>query len=1129
MHANVALGRRSDSSRLRRTYGAARYFALVGALLLVAACDDAGNRTAADFIESGVEHLEAGRAPAAAIQLKNAVQQAPQDPVARLQLARAYLALEALAAAEKELEAAITRGDETEETRVLLARTKGNMGKHDEVLRFVETHGDFEGEQASRNYQVIKALAYHAEGVETTAETLLTRVLDDGPHADALAARARMARQAGQLDEALSYLDEALEEDPDHVEALLSKGQILLASGEAEESVEILSRAYELSRYSPRIQLTLAKAHTFAGNHDEARQLVERLEKVAPRNPQLRYLQAYLALAGQDYELARTIADELLGDAPRYGPALAVAGIANLHLEHLELAREHFNKHLAENPDNMSVRILLAWVMAQQGSIARGQELLDFNAATADVDLVRAAAIARSVGLLDRAAEFLRIHVARNPGDTQARSQLAALDFYQDRPESAAGHLKILIQQKPDEADVVLRLAEVLLYLDRPDEALELLAPLKEESVNNEIYLTLLGQANYRLGDTAAAITALKSALEKAPNATVAALSLARIHQDEGDGEAASTVLERTLEADPGSEIVRTALVDLSVERGNIAYSATLVDEGLRLNPGSEQMQGLRDQIECCTVTETEYAAAGEPLGLEIAATPAIETTIAASSHDQAPVADTADDWHARVLLLFQEGRYVEALEAAERFTELYPREARAHNDLGLALMGMNKFNEALAAYRTSLEIDPANQTAALNLANALVQVEKQSEARDVLRSAIKFGGVNERIYLKLAEIETRLGNGGEAGRLLQEGISRLPESIDLKIALGRHYLVRNRAQETEDLLASELAERPSHWLLLDTLARAYTTTGRTTEAAELFARMAELEGDSAGARLLAARAHVHAGQPDAAVNQLTAALALSPDNLESRLLLAELLVSLGQLPQASAHIEKLLEQAPTNGQVIVIHGRYLVAVEDLPGALQAFRRAVELEPDTQRVLLLAQALWENGESSAAKATVEQWLEENTTDYDAIRLLAGFHLQESEYAKAVPLIERLIEAAPGSEQLLRDYVSALFLSGQAENALRVASKARQDNPDSPILQGTLGWIHLEQGRTDEALPLLHDATLAAPDDAAILINYARALVEVRDIPAATRALESARQLELSDEQRALVAELEDRI
>ena len=434
--------------------------------------------------------------------------------------------------------------------------------------------------------------------------------------------------------------------------------------------------------------------------------------------------------------------------------------------------------------------------------------------------------------------------------------------------------------------------------------------------------------------------------------------------------------------------------------------------------------------------------------------------------------------------------------------------------------MTAGQTRDALAAYRRTLDMQPHNETAALNSAAILTRVESFSQARDILRDFIAAAGATDRAYLKLAEVEARLGNRGESERLMKEGVVLFPESIDMKLALGRYYLITNRNQETIDLLSGEVQNHPSRAPLLETLALAYQGAGQPAEAADLLSRLAELQGGGIAARNLAAQAYLQAGQPEQAVAQLTAGLALSPDNLQSRLLLASTLINEGQLAQAAAHMDKLLEQAPENAAVAELNGRYLTASGNPTEAVAAFRKAVELEPGPSRVRLLAQALWDSSEQEAARAALTEWLETTPGDAFATRLLATFHLFSNDYAAAEPLLQLLAGAFPQDVNLLNNYAVTLLEIGKLEEGASVAERALQLDVENPSVMATVGRARLEQGETAEAVELLEAAVTAVPENADVQILYARALLAAGDKPAAAKVLEELASLDLSTEQAA---------
>ena len=104
--------------------GAVGSFWVVGRTVLVS-----GN-----YLEDAKAQMEAGDIGAAIIQLKNAVQDNPQDGEARYLLGQLYLRIGEFGGAEKELRAAVTSGVEEKRVVVLLAESYLRQRKYQTIL-----------------------------------------------------------------------------------------------------------------------------------------------------------------------------------------------------------------------------------------------------------------------------------------------------------------------------------------------------------------------------------------------------------------------------------------------------------------------------------------------------------------------------------------------------------------------------------------------------------------------------------------------------------------------------------------------------------------------------------------------------------------------------------------------------------------------------------------------------------------------------------------------------------------------------------------------------------------------------------------------------------------------------------
>jgi Flp pilus assembly protein TadD len=68
---------------------------------------------------------------------------------------------------------------------------------------------------------------------------------------------------------------------------------------------------------------------------------------------------------------------------------------------------------------------------------------------------------------------------------------------------------------------------------------------------------------------------------------------------------------------------------------------------------------------------------------------------------------------------------------------ELNPKQANAHNNLGVMLGRMGRTDEAIAHYRKALDIDPLETDHLENLVSALVKAGRWDDATAALRNAL--------------------------------------------------------------------------------------------------------------------------------------------------------------------------------------------------------------------------------------------------------------------------------------------------------------------------------------------------------------------------------------------------------
>ncbi|MDO6736070.1 tetratricopeptide repeat protein [Octadecabacter sp. 1_MG-2023] len=385
-----------------------------------------------------------------------------------------------------------------------------------------------------------------------------------------------------------------------------------------------------------------------------------------------------------------------------------------------------------------------------------------------------------------------------------------------------------------------------------------------------------------------------------------------------------------------------------------------------------------------------------------------------------------ADDVEARIALTeiaIGNGDWEEARRHGTRAVELAPEEDAVkvlalNLDYAQAVEDENNpaRRAAAQAARLRLEGDPENNfLRQILIDNAMRDGELQTALEEVAAAqAIEPG--NRRLYDIQLGILGQLERQDDIEILLRDMLVKFPEDEDLPSVLLRFYVATNDPENAEAFLR-EIADS------------AETPEARTVALMTTVRLLIEVQGNDAG---LAELDHLIATEEETTTYQA---------------LRASMLFDAGQRDEGIAEIEALIDAQD--------------ASEDL-GALQVG---------------LAQMLIITGDSVGARALVEEILENDPTQVNALKIKAGWLIESDEIDEAVSMLR-----------------SVLAQDGDDAQALTLMARAHNRNGD--------------QNLTREFLALAVDASNAAPTET---LRYTAQLIEEeRYLPAEEALLSSLR-------------------
>jgi protein O-GlcNAc transferase len=155
----------------------------------------------------------------------------------------------------------------------------------------------------------------------------------------------------------------------------------------------------------------------------------------------------------------------------------------------------------------------------------------------------------------------------------------------------------------------------------------------------------------------------------------------------------------------------------------------------------------------------------------------------------------------------------------------------------------------------------------------------------------------------------------------------------------------------------------------------------------------------------------------------------------------------------------------------------------DLDAAIDSMRRAHALAPrDAQTTSLLAAYLTERGRAAEAIALLTPAASDDRADVQVLVTLGLAQAQAGRGAEAIETIERARRADPTNHRLLIELGTVQLVANRHEDARKTFELAVARNPRLARAHSSLAAIHVEDGRTVEAIASWREATRLDPSE-----------------------------------------------
>lgn len=855
-------------------------------------------------------------------------------------------------------------------------------------------------------------------------------------------------------------------------EELYAEGLQLMEQGNFQGAVVVFRNALEKDQNFFPARFQLARVYLGLNRFELAEQELRKVRLQNPSDPEIALEMAQVFLFTDRLSEAREEITTYLAHNPDSVPAILILGEIYGRETNLDQAKQRFQQVLSITPGEPSAHLGLARIALIQGetdqALSELRAILDVHPDHLQA-LYILAEIQQRQGQIDELQATMSTIARLNPQDVTTKYRLGMI--YLDKGEIAmAAELgKQLREQHPRRSEGFTLNGLKFFQEGNFPEAIVALQQANsiQPSLENHYYL---GLSLYQTGELESALSEFRIALGLRPDFVQARLMTALILLQQQRLEPALIEAQRVIQQSPGNAMAYNIQGSALMAMGNHDQGLEALRTATRLNPGLVDSY-LKQGIFHLSQGSTEEA--GISLDAAIQAAP--------------------DQMQIRMLQfanLMQQGEMDKAYALMQDGLDGTANDASFFNNMAAIDFSRNNPAEALALLDRAQQSNPAFLPAYFNKAAYFTTRGDLAAAFGQYQAALEQAPDNPRALLGAATTVALLGREDEA--LDYYSRARDTGSPQAFLASAEHLLRRGQPDQALTILDSGITTTEDNLPLLEAKGRILLGQREYDQAIAVF-RIIQSRQEDSGLQLLAS-AYLQKEDTAGAMEQARRLIAARPDSAGGYLLLASIHEVAGNLDQAEAQIQAATKAEPENLQALLRMGNLQARRGNLDQAMEAFQGAERLNPDFAPAIFSQGSLLESqGRYAQAILAHQRALSKDPGFAPSLNNLAYLYLKgHGDPAEALSLANRAFQAEPNNPGIMDTLGLALLKNDQAEEGRRVLEQAVELLPDHPTVRFHLAMAYDLTGEPDKALKELEKAL--AHDDFPE-IRDARALKE----------------------------------
>lgn len=864
---------------------------------------------------------------------------------------------------------------------------------------------------------------------------------------------------------AVIQLKNALQKEPNSVEARLLLGEVYLDNGDPAAAEKELKRAEKLGADKEQVGLLLARAYLMLGKFDDVLNKIDLGDgaSASGKAELLSYQGAVHSVKGDQDK-----ANSVFKSALKLDPASSSAklGLARLDAAtgKVDAAAEIVADVLATDKENVD-----AWILKGELALSQGK-------------------MNEIHGAFEKALEL-------SPHNMQAKLGLATSWIQKGDSNKAKSLIDSVLAVIPMQPKANYLDALVGLQKEDFEAASEALNKVLKVTPGNVPASYLLGAIRYTKQEYEQAEYYLSQVIATAPEHDMARKLLGAVYAQMRQPLKTVEVLSVIKESHADDPQLLSLLGVAYIQTGRQGEGVVLLEKASEIAPDAANVRA--------------------QLAIGRLASGDVESAV----HDLEKAIDIDGSLtQAELTLIFvhlREEKFDKAVEEANKLIKKNPSDPIGYNLRGLAYMGKKDEKSAQSSFNEALKIDDNFHSARINLAQMELKKGNISGGEKYYKQIISKDSKNVSALKGLAKISASQKDMKKALSWLEKAQEVAPNDLEVVAMLVEAYL-RDSAPLKATKVAREGAENnEGNPTAYEIYGRVQMATKDFASAIVTYKKLFDITKENPKAGVLLGEAYIQAEDYRGAQSVARKVIDAAPDNMVAQMLLFRSYMLQEKFDNALRVAKTVRKAFPDEHIGYELQGDVHWAKENAPEALKSYKTGLGKKEVQSLVIKLYRAYKNQEKDSEALNTVEGWLKKNPLDAKVGMLAASEYQAVNDVEKAKLQYQKVLEAQPNNVAALNNLAWMYGESGD-KRGVALAQKAYDLSKDNPAVMDTYGWVLVKTGKPKEAINILKETLLKAPNMMDVRYHLAYAYYKVGDNDSARKELKWLKQFGYSD-------------